>query len=161
MKKLLKNRFYILLITAFFILPIWLVSSYELVINHTKSLPFHFVIIKKNQIPSEVGQIFVFRVLNNPTYNNLEVKFIKILEGKEGDSIAVDEERNLLINDRIIGAVKTVSLKGKPLEALDSGIIPPHKFFAYAPHIDSYDSRYKEIGLIDEKNIIGTAIFTY
>jgi type IV secretory pathway protease TraF len=47
------------------------------------------------------------------------------------------------------------------LHAIESGKIPPHKFFAYTPHKDSFDSRYKEIGLIDEKDIIGTAVLTF
>lgn len=47
------------------------------------------------------------------------------------------------------------------LHAIESGKIPAHKFFAYTPHKDSFDSRYQEIGLIDEKDIIGTAILTF
>ncbi len=51
--------------------------------------------------------------------------------------------------------------KNLRLHAIFPGVIPPHKFFAYTPHKDSFDSRYQEIGLIDEKDIIGTAILTF
>ena len=44
---------------------------------------------------------------------------------------------------------------------IEPGIIPPHKFFAYTPHKDSLDSRYQDLGLVDEKDIIGTAIATF
>jgi len=51
--------------------------------------------------------------------------------------------------------------KNYELHPIETGKIPAHKFFAYTPHRDSFDSRYKEIGLIDEKDIIGTAIFAF
>jgi hypothetical protein len=51
--------------------------------------------------------------------------------------------------------------KNLRLHAISPGVIPPHQFFAYTPHKDSFDSRYQEIGLIDEKDIIGTAILTF
>lgn len=51
--------------------------------------------------------------------------------------------------------------KNLRLHAISSGVIPSHQFFAYTPHKDSFDSRYQEIGLIDEKDIIGTAILTF
>ena len=47
------------------------------------------------------------------------------------------------------------------LSPIESGTIPPHKFFAYTPHKDSLDSRYQDLGLVDEKDIIGTAIATF
>jgi conjugal transfer pilin signal peptidase TrbI len=36
-------------------------------------------------------------------------------------------------------------------------MIPQGKYFVWTPHIDSYDSRYDEIGLVDERTIIGVA----
>ncbi len=44
---------------------------------------------------------------------------------------------------------------------VSAGTIPPHKFFAYTPHKDSFDSRYNDLGLIDAKDIIGTAIVAF
>ncbi len=135
-------------------------QHYQIVLNHSSSLPLSFVIIKKGELPATKGQVFVFFVRDNPTYKNKEVKFIKLLGGKEGDVVKIND-RDFSINDGFIGTAKTLSLKGEPLTMAASGIIPAHKFFAYTNHIDSFDSRYNEIGLIDEKNIIGTAIFAF
>ena len=55
----------------------------------------------------------------------------------------------------------TIDTKEFELHAIRAQKIPQHKFFAYTPHKDSYDSRYQEIGLIDEKDIIGVALFAF
>lgn len=92
-------------------------------------------------------------------------------------------EKEIYVNGKYIGVVKPYSKKLLEelesyrndktkdinkfsarefgLHSIEPGIIPEHKFFAYTPHKNSFDSRYKEIGLIDEKNIIGVAIFAY
>ncbi len=57
--------------------------------------------------------------------------------------------------------IKNKSRNNQALSAIDKKIIGEHQYFAYAPHKDSFDSRYNEIGLIDEKNIVGTAIFAF
>jgi len=161
MKRILRNKVNILVGTSYIFMFTWLVTQYEFVINHSESLPLRFVIIKKGALPKTVDQVFVFRVKDNPTYKNQEVKFIKLLGGKESDEIIIKDDRAVYVNEKLIGVAKTTSLKGLPLEILPAGKIPPHKFFAYGTHKDSYDSRYKEIGLIDEKDIIGTAVFVY
>ena len=57
--------------------------------------------------------------------------------------------------------MKEKSKKNQKLTAIQSQIISKQKYFFYSLHQDSFDSRYQEIGLIDEKNIVGTAIFAY
>lgn len=89
------------------------------------------------------------------------------------------KDKEVIINGKLVGAVKPFTtkfenyaknypnLQGKfgddnyRLHAIPSGVIPSRKFFAYTPHKDSFDSRYQEIGLIDEKDIIGTAILAF
>ena len=118
--------------------------------------------IAKNQIPQK-DQIFAFKAKDNPAYKAGEI-FIKIVGGVEGDEVII-KERDFYINSKstnqFIGTAKTQSLKGLPLTIADVGIIPPNHFFAYTTHQDSYDSRYKEIGLINAKDIIGTAVFAF
>jgi conjugal transfer pilin signal peptidase TrbI len=158
---ILRNRLNILLATILILsLFAMIPRNYEFVINHSGSLPYNVVVIKKGTLPTAADQIFVSFVRDNPVYKSKEVKFIKLLGGKEGDEIKVIG-RDISINDKVIGTAKLTSLKGDALTMTAAGKIPAHKFFAYTPHIDSYDSRYKEIGLIDEKDIIGTAIFAW
>jgi signal peptidase I len=64
--------------------------------------------------------------------------------------------KNDKIKDSRIFPVSKFSLHSIKAENIPSG-----KFFSYTPHKDSFDSRYQEIGLIDEKDIIGTAIVAF
>lgn len=161
MKRIFNSRLRIaMLAVSMFALSIMIPRNYELVLNHSESLPLHAVIIKKGELPTKLDQAFVFFVRDNPIYQNQEVKFIKLLGGKEGDEVKIND-RDFSVNEKFIGTAKTHSLKGEPLAMARSGVIPPHKFFAYTNHVDSFDSRYNEIGLIDEKDIIGTAVFAF
>ncbi|MEI6806916.1 MAG: S26 family signal peptidase [Myxococcaceae bacterium] len=171
------HRIEISIIALLTVLFVWFLNGYEFVLNHSESLPLKAIIIKKNKLPVEKGDIFVFYVRNNPAYQSKEVKFIKMLGGSADDVISIKasetlktlktEEsaesplKTLLVNGAEIGKIKTESLKGMALHQVSEGKIPPHKFFAYTTHTDSYDSRYSEIGLIDEKDIIGTAVFVF
>jgi conjugal transfer pilin signal peptidase TrbI len=155
------NRFRISLIALAATSMIWLLqANYEVVINHSESLPIHFVLIEKGQIPTKLNQIFVFKVRNNPHYKMQEMNFIKLVGGFAGDKIETNG-RDFYVRGKFIGTAKTQSLKGLPLEMSKMGTIPEHTFFAYTPHIDSFDSRYQDLGLIDEKDIIGTAVFAF
>jgi type IV secretory pathway protease TraF len=201
---------------------ILLASNYQIMINHTESLPYKFVILEKRKIPTKRDQVFAFKVHNNIQYHNEKpLNFIKLVGGLPGDEIEVkggeiffdkkilphfqddtlthDDffytinlarlsnheefqtkeitiiDKEVYVSGHLIGVAKPYSkkveesIKVKPdfdakkfrLHAIESGKIPSRKFFAYTPHKDSYDSRYQEIGLIDEKDIIGTAILTF
>ncbi len=137
-------------------------DHFLIVHNKSVSLSARWFIISKGQIPQK-NQIFAFRVSNPNAYKPGEI-FIKIVGGVAGDKVQIKERDFYITNqfgDQLIGAAKTVSLKGQPLLMLDSVVIPPNHYFAYTPHKDSYDSRYQEIGLINEAQIIGTAVFAF
>jgi len=156
----LRNNLIIIAIsTIIIVMAVSYVQQHYLVIhNQSESLPSHWFVISKGQIPQK-DQIFAFKAKNNPAYKAGEI-FIKIAGGVGGNEVKV-KERDFYINDQFIGTAKTESLKGLPLKMSDLGIIPEHFFFAYTTHKDSYDSRYKEIGLINEKDIIGTAVLAF
>ena len=157
--QLKNNRIIIAISTIIIVVTVAYVGQHYLVIhNKSESLPSHWFVISKGQIPQK-DQIFAFKAKDNPAYKAGEI-FIKIVGGAGGDEVKI-RERDFYINDQFIGTAKTESLKGLPLEMSDAGIIPEHFFFAYTTHKDSYDSRYKEIGLINEKDIIGTAVFAF
>ncbi len=160
MKKL-NNQAKISLLTISALCLLWLLpKNYELVLNHSQSLPIKAVVIRKGEVPSKNGQIFVFRVRNNPHFKMPEVNFIKLVGGLAGEEITTND-REVYVEERLIGTAKMHSLKGAPLTIINQGLIPEHKFFAYTPHKDSFDSRYQDLGLIDEKDIIGTAVFAF
>jgi conjugal transfer pilin signal peptidase TrbI len=160
----LKNKQIIIALTALALISgvVLLKNNFLIIHNKSESLPSHWFVISKGQIPQK-DQIFAFKAKDNPAYETGEI-FIKIVGGIAGDAV-ITKERNFYITnqfgDKFIGTAKTVSLKGQPLTMSDSGIIPPQYYFAYTTHKDSYDSRYQQIGLINETQIIGTAVLAF
>jgi conjugal transfer pilin signal peptidase TrbI len=137
---------------------IYIKQNYLVIHNKSVSLPDKWFVVSKGKVPQK-GQVFAFTAKENTAYKPDEI-FIKIAGGIGGDQISINN-RQFYINDQLIGIAKPKSLKGYPLDMLDAGTIPENNFFAYTPHKDSYDSRYNEIGLINAKDIIGTAIFAF
>ncbi len=162
-KKYVARRKYII-IAAYAIamssLALWIFLNFAVVINHSDSLPIKGVVIMKNKKPTNRGDIFVFWVKNNSFYKQ-DVKFIKKLGGGEKDIIQVTTDNRVYVSSVERGTAKKTSLTGLPLNVIAAQAIPKGKFYAYGEHKDSFDSRYQEIGLIDEKDIIGTAIFVF
>ena len=74
--------------------------------------------------------------------------YIKQVRGVEGDRITVGADRLVSVGGVPVGRAKTHSLAGRPVAPIGDGIIPAGHVFVFAPHRDSHDSRYAEIGLI-------------
>ena len=63
MKRIFNSRLRIAMLAAsMFALSAMIPRNYELVLNHSKSLPLHAVIIKKGELPTKPDQVFVFFV---------------------------------------------------------------------------------------------------
>ena len=84
--------------------------------------------------------------------------YLKSVAGVPGDRIAVDPNRGVWVEDRLIGRAKPVSLDGRSLVPVASGRVPEGHFFVFADHPDSHDSRYAEIGLVPRDRIHGRAV---
>ena len=123
-------------------------------INSSTSLPQHVFLIHKGEAPQR-GQYVAFRWQGGALYPT-GTTFVKILAGVPGDSVT-RKERDFFINGEFVGAAKTRSRSGAPLEAAPPGLIPPARYFVHAPHPDSLDSRYLPPGLIAQDQIIGRA----
>lgn len=156
----LNNQSKAVIIVIIITVLIWILQEYEVVINRSESLPIHAVIVKRGEMPNAINQIFVFKVKKNHHYKMINMNFIKLVGGFPGNKVTHDNQK-VYVDDNFIGVSKYHSIKGLPLTQIPDGIIPEHKIFAYTPHINSFDSRYKDLGLIDEKDIIGTAIFAF
>ncbi len=164
----LKNK-QIIIAAITFILITGVVSfknRYLIIHNKSTSLSAKWFVIAKGKLPQK-DQIFAFKAKENPAYKKGEI-FIKIVGGVAGDQIITKERDFYIISQdqishskQFIGTAKTTSLKGQPLTMLDTGTIPKNHYFAFTPHKDSYDSRYQEIGLINETEIIGTAVASF
>jgi|TARA_R110002096_G_scaffold14761_4_gene51999 conjugal transfer pilin signal peptidase TrbI len=121
-------------------------------LNMTESLP-HWAFVVDAEALATKGELAMFEVPDNAYYDR---PFVKRIVGVEGDVIEV-RGRRIYVAGVFVGEAKPFAQSGRPLEAIESQVIPAGYVFMSGEHIDSYDSRYAEIGLIPRERIIGRA----
>ena len=122
-------------------------------INLTDSLPGRVFIIHKGINPSVKGELIAFIAPNNKLHDE---PFLKLVGGIEGD-VVKEQSRKFYINGNYIGFAKEYSKRGEKTELGFTGVIPKDCYFVYSNHKDSYDSKYKNIGLVCGADVIGSA----
>jgi conjugal transfer pilin signal peptidase TrbI len=130
-----------------------LTTNYKLLINTSYSLDNFAFIVKKNALPQQAGEYIAFNAPSNQLYDK---PFVKIVAGIPGDRLEV-RNRVFYINGKEICRAKEYSKTGMPLEIGPTGVLPPGSYFVYSPNKDSYDSRYKNVGWVKSRDIIGIA----
>lgn len=129
---------------------------YQYAVNLTESLPEKiFIIDTKSQSHYTNGNYIGMAWKGGWGYPKKSV-FVKIIAGQAGDKITV-KDRFVFVNGELIGYAKPKNRGGIPLATIAEQTIPPHKLFVKGSHINSFDSRYADFGLIDEKEVIGSA----
>jgi len=133
----------------------WLLAQHYLLFNWTASLPYSVVWLHPPTTAFARGDLIVYR------YDGAELmhlkkgqRFFKRIVGLPGDQISV-EGRRVLVNGTEVGIAKQYTLDGHRLEPLFPGLIPPGYFYVQGTHAMSFDSRYRESGLVHASQIIG------
>lgn len=150
-----------ILILILLILPIAiccvLSQYYTIAINQTESLSGTIFLVRKGILPNRQDQFVVFQA---PETSRHQTNLIKLVGGMAQDHVT-RQGLDYYINNRFIGSAKLHDKTGHPVKLSDTGIIPEGKYFVYTKHEDSYDSKYQEIGWIDQHSIIGVAYEIY
>ena len=132
---------------------IWLLSPwYSIKINGVKSIKGTLFILDKTVMPKQ-GEIAYFYPPKGNLYPE-NMQFGKYIAGSSGDVVTI-EDRHFFINGHSIGYAFSNATSGKPLEMSEPGVIPEGYYFMWGEHEQSYDSRYADIGWIDEGSIVG------
>ena len=129
-------------------------QDHYILINQTQSLP-NWVFIVDKGIPPRRGDMVAFTPGPNPYYPE-DLAFVKIVRGAPGDVVSI-EGVEIAVNGERLGAIKSLTGATPNVSAMDPGIIPDGAYFVWSPSPDSFDSRYKEIGYVEELRIIGRA----
>ena len=124
-------------------------------LNIDSSLPGYVYLVVRDERPFRLD-IAAFRTPPNPYYP-AGAPFIKRVLGVPGDRVTRNG-REFSINGVAIGWAKEQSRRGQALTPGPTGTLPPGHYFFWTPHIDSYDSRYGEIGWITTDRILGRAV---
>ena len=138
---------------------IFTAKGYLIVINKSDSLPFKWALIQKGELPLKKGDIFAFWTDGGGFYKEKTI-FVKILSSNPGSLIEV-HDRGIDVDGVFIGNINKHSSSGKRINVIKQRLVRRGQYFASATHPRSFDSRYNEIGLINEKDIIGTAVFIF
>jgi conjugal transfer pilin signal peptidase TrbI len=135
-----------------------------LYINLSHSLPYTVIWLERGQVPHR-GELMVYRCCAHSdgiTPSNLLL--FKKVAGIEGDTVEV-HGRAVYVNDRLIGLAKERTSTGQTLNPIISpsadGVelqqIPAGFYFAQGLTDDSFDSRYRQSGLVAQSAIVGVA----
>jgi len=128
---------------------------YEFIVNKSDSLPGVLFILDKTTQPV-CGDTTVFDMPDDNRFYK-GARMIKIIKGCQGDVISVTRQE-VFINDQSVGFFKGRSTQGNhKLYPLTVNEVPTDKVYLYAPHSQSYDSRYRSFGLRDTTELLGAA----
>jgi len=129
-------------------------QQFLILVNTSSSLPHNVYLVVKNS-RLKPGDYVAFYAKDNGVYSS-DLIFTKRIVGVEGDWVK-EYGRDYFINGEFIAHAKQHSMQGISLEKGPVGIIREDKYFVYGDSHDSFDSRYKKIGWIDKRTVIGRA----
>lgn len=128
-----------------------------LLFNWTPSLPYRVAVLRP--VPNELrrGDFVVFRFAGEARqrYPGLAGQpFFKVIRGVPGDTLSV-AGREVRINDEPVGIAKSHTFDRQPLAPIAPTVIPPGHYYVQGTSPDSFDSRYRDSGLVRAEQVIG------
>lgn len=129
--------------------------------NWTASVPYTVALVQYGQRqPLKRGDFIVYTFDGEAKrmYPGLRAQpFFKRIRGIPGDRVTV-VDRQVFVNGLPVGFAKTVTFDRRPLDPIAQTVIPPGYFYVQGTHPDSFDSRYRESGLVRADQVIGKVI---
>ncbi len=157
-----KHRFIKFCIASFICSALYTIVSQWVFfsIKVTESIDGKLFIVLVDQKPRK-GELVMFKAKQSLIKVVGMSQWTKFICGVEGDLIS-RRDRNIFINNIKVGeALVRSPLYLKDMEIVDEGVIPKGFVYVCGTHQRSFDSRYKLVGLVDEKTFIGRAIRLY
>ena len=163
-----KQHWWQILTPILFVLVLQQFVRFE--VNYTESLPDHvFVTVKGWTSGLKHGDYVTYEF---PCENSVSLfkkgdHMVKIVGGVAGDRVVMNEARTFTVlradaseaqnslGGQLMGVAKTHSKTGKPVAPGPTGVIPEDHYYVFAPHPDSLDSRYAEVGFLPKAAIVG------
>jgi conjugal transfer pilin signal peptidase TrbI len=132
-----------------------------LLFNWTPSIPYRVVLVQYGRRQTLQRGDFIVYAFDGPaqrTYPGLRAQpFFKQIRGVPGDRVtAID--RQVFVNGLPVGLAKTATFDRRPLTPIAATIIPPGYYYVQGSHPDSFDSRYRESGLVRADQVIGKVL---
>lgn len=128
-------------------------SGYKLALNKSESINTALYWVTPYKSGVERGSYVYFKIPPNPYFDG---ELVKRVAGIEGDLISVSNGI-VYVNGVQVGPAKPKTRKGYPLTPASRRFIPKGFVFVAGDHIDSFDSRYEEFGLVPLSRLQGYA----
>jgi conjugal transfer pilin signal peptidase TrbI len=146
---------------ALFALGLFVFQHYFLItINASQSLPQKVFLVLKQEKAVRAGDYVAFVWKGELPYPR-GIGFVKQVAGVQGDEVT-EVNREFFVNGQSVGRAKERAdlgvVRNKDLKLGPTGVIPAHRFYVRASHLDSLDSRYAMVGWVKEETVIGRAI---
>jgi conjugal transfer pilin signal peptidase TrbI len=128
--------------------------------NWTPSLPCRVAWLRYGAHGLERGDyvVFAFDGEAQVRYAGLHGQpFFKIVRGLPGDRVSV-AGRVVSVNGEVVGIAKTHTFDRQPLEPIAATVIPPGHYYVQGTSPDSFDSRYRDSGLVRADQVLGTVL---
>ena len=101
------------------------------------------------------GDVVIF---DPPENLRAQAPYLKRVVGLPGDAVSVDAAGEVSLNGEAVARAKPRALDGRTLVPIAPVVIPPDRYFLFADHADSHDSRYAEVGLVPRDRMLGRAV---
>ena len=131
-----------------------------LLFNWTPSLPYTVAVLEGRHGELKRGDyvIYGFDGEAKHAYPGLSRQpFFKRIRGMPGDVVSVTD-RTVAINGVVAGVAKSHTFDRRPLTPLTPTVIPAGHYYVEGTSADSFDSRYRESGLVRGDQILSTVI---
>ena len=131
-----------------------------LLFNLTPSLPYRIALLQRGPRPLQRGDFIVFSFAGEAQsrYPGLRGQpFFKIVRGLPGDTVTVTDRR-VSVNGENVGIAKPHAYDHRPLAPIAPTIIPPGHYYVQGISPDSFDSRYRDSGLVRTDQVIGVVV---
>lgn len=128
--------------------------------NWTPSLPYHVAWMQPGERALQRGDLIVFAFDGDAQvrYPGLRSQpFFKRVRGLPGDIVTVDE-RKVYVNGDLVGLAKTHAHDHHPLAPISPVVIPAGHYYVQGSSPDSFDSRYREAGLVRADQVLGVVV---
>ena len=129
-----------------------------ILVNWTRSLPYTVALLHYGHPPAlQRGDFIVYAFAGDAQrrYPGLRAQpFFKQVKGLPGDRVTVTG-RQVFVNGVPMGYAKPATFDRHPLTPITETVIPSGYYYVQGAHPDSFDSRYRESGLVSMHQVIG------
>lgn len=132
-----------------------------LLFNWTPSLPYKLMLVqygRRQTLQRGDFIVYAFDGAAQRLYPGLRAQpFFKQIRGVPGDRVTAIG-RQVFVNGLSVGLAKTATFDHRPLAPIGDTVIPPGYYYVQGTHPDSFDSRYRESGLVRADQVIGKVL---